>query len=681
MQWRELNLAPLAALSFLVGLLLGSSFDFTVVLITCLAASFITITAILLSKSTRLKLALFAVLMFLLLGVFRLHLMTGQISLHSDTKPQYSIEGSIMENEPDGLSPFAFLEGIRDYIRGNLERSLTDDKSAYMRATLLGDEVQLDDGIQFSFKDCGLLHLIAISGQHLAIVFGGITLAMNVLPAKRIYKMVLAMLLVTAYSFLTDFGPSILRSFIMAILLYSGLIIGRRTNPFNTLCISFLLISGYDPKVLYDTGFQLSYLSTFSILLFSPFLRSALGFLPGALGEIICASIAAQVGIFPVLALRFGSLPVVFLVANLLAIPIIPLILISGLIFAVIPIKLIAVVLDGSLNLLFAVARIFYKNPISSISVAHPNAVWMFCYIALPVVLFLLFKRFCKKKAFKAICLLMLSSYMIVVAVFPFISLRSGSPSVTFFDVGQGDSSLIVTSSGRIVLIDCGPDGAQVSTFLATHCMRRIDLLILTHLHDDHIGGALRICDKFEVEKIVIPCFLSDSAELNVLKEKLKIADSRFSYINSGDEIMLDNGARIIVYWPGEIVKKTDFDSNRYSMIFLADIDESKMLYLSDSDGDVLDFILNDLVDDLAGDELDVVKIAHHGDIKALNERLFLITEPCSAVISVGAENRFGHPNQKLLDFLENDSIRYFRTDLYGTIRFKIECGALSLMD
>lgn len=678
-RWRAANLAPLAALSFLFGLLFGSSFGFPVVLITCLAASFIAGLAVLLSRSTSLKSMLTVILVFSLLGVFRSHLMAGQINFQSHIEPNGYIGKLTNEDEPDELPPFIFLEKIRGYIRDNLNSSLSSEKSAYMRATLLGDEVKLGDEIEFSFKDCGLLHLIAISGQHLSIIFGGISLAMNILPARKVYKLIFAIFLVIAYSFLTDLGPSILRSLIMAIFLYSGLIVGRKASSFNALCISFLLVTGYDPQVLYDVGFQLSYLSTSSILLFSPFLREVLDFMPAALGEIIGASIAAQIGIVPVLALRFGYLSVVFLLANLLAAPIIPLILISGLIFAVVPLRAFALVLDGSLNLLFAVARIFYKNPISSISVTRPNVVWVICYIAFAASLFLLFKRFCTKKVFRTIYLLTLSFYLIFIVVFPFVLIKAGAPQVAFFDVGQGDSSLIATSKGKKVLIDCGPDGANVCSFLAAHCIRRIDLLILTHLHDDHTGGALRICDKFEVERIVIPKFLADSPELSTLKSKLKVGEARFRYVASGDEIVLDDGTKIMMYWPGEVIKGADIDANRYSLIFLADIEGSKVLYLSDSDKDAIDLALSKLIDDLAGDELDVVKVAHHGDIRALNKRLFLMAEPHSAVISVGEKNRFGHPSSELLEFLEKDGIKYFRTDLDGIIRFKIHDGTLSL--
>lgn len=605
--------------------------------------------------------------------------MARQISFNSRFEIQASVDRLKKEGEPGELLSFTFLEKIRGYIRNNLERSLSSEKNAYMRATLLGDEVKLGDAIEFSFKDCGLLHLIAISGQHLAIVFGGISLTMNILPTRKVYKLIFAIFLVTAYSFLTDLGPSILRSLIMAILLYSGLIVGRKASSFNALCISFLLVTGYDPQVLYDVGFQLSYLSTSSILLFSPFLRKALDFMPAVLGEMIGASIAAQIGIVPILALRFESLSVVFLLANLLATPIVPLILITGLIFAMVPLRALALVLDGSLNLLFAIGRIFYRNPISSISVTRPNSIWVACYIAFAALVFLLFKRFCAKGVFRTICLLILSSYLIFVSIFPFILVKTRVPYVVFFDVGQGDSSLIVTSKGRKVLIDCGPDGASVCSFLATHCIRSIDLLILTHLHDDHAGGALRICDKFEVEKIVIPQFLANSPELGILKDKLNVAETRFNYIASGDEIVLDEGAKIKIYWPGKLIKAAVLDANRYSLIFLVDVEGSKVLYLSDSDEDATDLALNELIDDLAGDELDIVKIAHHGDIKALNRRLFLMTEPRGAVISVGEKNKFGHPSRELLEFLEKDGIKYFRTDLDGTIRFKIDKGTLSL--
>jgi competence protein ComEC len=409
-------------------------------------------------------------------------------------------------------------------------------------------------------------------------------------------------------------------------------------------------------------------------------MRKVLDFMPAALGEIISTSIAAQIGIVPVLAMRFGSLSVIFLLANLLAAPIIPLILISGLIFSIFPLRVFALVIDGSLNLLFAVARIFYKNPISNISVTRPNVVWVVCYIAFAVSLFLLFKKFCTRRVFRTIYLLTLSFYLIFIAVFPFVPIKAGAPQVVFFDVGQGDSSLIATSRGKKVLIDCGPDGTSVCFFLAVHCIRRIDLLILTHLHDDHTGGALRICDKFEVERIVIPKFLADSPELGILKDKLKVSGARFSYVASGDDIVLDDGTKIMMYWPGEVIKAADNDANRYSMIFLADIEGSKVLYLSDSDEDAADLALSKLIDDLAGDELDVVKVAHHGDIKTLNRQLFLMTEPHSAVISVGKENRFGHPSSELLEFLKKDGIKYFRTDLDGTIRFKIHDRTLSLV-
>jgi len=674
------TVAPLAAVSFLIGLLSGGSYYFSIIFYLFLTVSFIGILITFIFKKTGLKLMLTVILIFSLLGIFRSHLSTTLSNLYSSVSSSESSEKINGEKKSEDTPHFIFLEKIRNNIRNNLNGSLSSEKSAYMRATLLGDEVDLGDSIEFSFKDCGLLHVIAISGQHLSIIFGGISLAVNIFPTKKVYRLIFALLLVTFYSMLTDFGPSIIRSLIMAVFLYGGLIIGRKAVSLNALSISFLLVTGYDPMILNDVGFQLSYLSTASILLFLPYIRRVLDFMPISVGEIMSASIASQIGIIPVLVLHFGYLSAVFLLANILAAPIVPIILISGLIFSIFPIRLFAMVLDGSLNLLFTIARLFYKNPVSSISIAQPDVGWITCYITFAVFLFLLFKKFSTGEVFGIICLLAIVCYLTFISIFPFISIKEKQPEVIFFDVKQGDSSLITGSDGKNILIDCGLDGASVCSFLAMHCIRKIDLLILTHLHDDHAGGALRIWDKFIVEKIAVPEYLSRSSELNVLKNKLRINEAVFYFIASGDVMEINDRIKLIVYWPNKSIGFSD-DMNRYSLIFLADVEGSKILYLSDSDKDAADIALNKLISDLRKDKLDVIKVAHHGDAKALNKRLYQMTKPGNAIISVGKDNRFGHPGRELLEFLENEGIKYFRTDIDGDVSFKIYAGALSLVN
>ncbi len=245
---------------------------------------------------------------------------------------------------------------------------------------------------------------------------------------------------------------------------------------------------------------------------------------------------------------------------------------------------------------------------------------------------------------------------------------RAGELTVAFLDVGQGDAIFVESTSGVQVLVDGGRDGtvlrelAKVMPFYD----RSIDIVIATHPDADHIGGLIPVLKRYRVGTILRPGVQSDTPATESLLKLLAGADTKEFLARRGQVLDLGGGAYLHVLFPDR--DASGLESNTASVVTQLIYGEHKFLFTGDSPKKIEEYLVQ-----LHGKSLksDVLKLGHHGS-KTSSSDLFLgFVDPQYAIISAGADNKYGHPHKEVLDKLKRFEIPTLSTSQGGTIIFK----------
>lgn len=270
--------------------------------------------------------------------------------------------------------------------------------------------------------------------------------------------------------------------------------------------------------------------------------------------------------------------------------------------------------------------------------------------------------------------------FFLILAAFDFLShsLPQKNLEVDFFDVGQGDAIFIETPSRYQILIDGGSDekvleklGREMAFF-----DRSLDLVIATHGDADHIGGLIEVLRRYEVKKLV---FNGYDKQSGLYREFLRAARERGLeplIISAGQIMELPDGARLIFLWPeADLPEKISKKHNNTGIVAKLIYGNASFLLTADIE-DKVEKILAGGGNDLRSD---ILKVAHHGSKTSTTEEFLRAVRPQTAVISVGADNSYGHPHPSVLERLDSFKIPALRTDLYGDIEI-LSDGAVMMI-
>lgn len=272
---------------------------------------------------------------------------------------------------------------------------------------------------------------------------------------------------------------------------------------------------------------------------------------------------------------------------------------------------------------------------------------------------------------------------IIILAFFDFIIWleifkKAGEPelAVYFFDVGQGDSEFISAKDGTQILIDGGPS-SQVLADLAEvmpYYDHSIDMVILTHPHLDHVAGLLDVLDRYDIGEVIESGVDYNTAEAHDFEKLISEKNIKKIIVDRPMSLSFFGGAVLKFLYPdisyeGETLKNVH-DS---AIVSELDFEGKKILFMADAEKKTEDKLLAKGV----LDDVDVLKVGHHGSKTSSNQEFLKAIRPEYAVISVGRKNRYGHPNQEALSRLASAGAEIFRTDLQGTVELAINNGAL----
>lgn len=543
------------------------------------------------------------------------------------------------------------------------------------------DAINPPDYIKTSFINSGLLHILAASGMNVSIIFGiwffiGTRLKLN-------YRLVIFVgaVLVAFYTLMTGMGPSVLRAAIMIEFVLFGKLINRSADSIVLVFFVAFLMLLYNPAMINDVGFQLSFVVTFALMYFCPPVLEKIEnkFLEFCAGAVMIPFVA-QLFAVPIQMFYFNTFATYSVLANLAITPFIMIISFLGFlasILAMIPIDFVArnvcMVFDAILNpivsILVNISDYFSSLPHSLLTTFHPTHLQIILYYAV-----LLVTGFAIRRGFKNKKILLSILILILMFLFSFIKIEPKDCEIIVFDVGNADSFLIKTPEKKYILIDTAHgfyEGSKMTfsqansiivKYLDDKGIKKIDLMILTHFDADHSGGAVDIMKAFKVEKVI----------LNKDKDDSKITKYILKYIRENDINSFDakNNENVIV--EKDFVLKTltpafvgeDRNDNDNSIITLLSYGDFDMLFMAD--GGVKTF--NRVQKDLGKTDIEILKSGHHGARNTVNNKMLKSIKPDAAIISTGY-NSYGHPTKSTLKTLAKNNVRILRTDTNNAIK------------
>lgn len=565
-------------------------------------------------------------------------------------------------HDPEIVGRRAGVGGLADRLRSAIGAAIASGVSGERRAVLLGIVLGEDEGLDRSVRDVfrasGLYHLLAVSGQNVALVAGGVLLVAWLFGIPRMAGQVGALAAIGAYVLAVGAQPSVVRAGVAGALASLAWICAREGDRWWFLLLGALVLLAWSPYNLLDPGFQLSFAAVAAIFTLVPRLMSRLeGYpLPRAAAAVVAVSIACGVATAPILLFQFGSVPAYSVIANALAAPVVAPLLGLGLLAAVVhplvpDVAALLSWLDGWLAAyLVSCARAVSSLPYAQLSTLAVLAVaWTLA--AASVVL----------RRSRTVALLALAVGLVTIAwraapepaVPPPAGLR-----VTFLDVGQGDATLLQTPQGAM-LVDQGPPEADVASQLRRFGIRELSLLVLTHPQRDHVGGAADVLSSTRVRIVLDPRLAASAPE-----ERAAIAEARSRGVpvetaRPGLEYRIGR-LRVRVLWPDGPGVPSE-DPNLRAVVCLVSFGETDVLLGADAESSVLL--------PLRLPPVEILKVSHHGSEDAQLPELLEELQPRVAVISVGDGNTYGHPTPETLAALaDSPGTAVYRTDRDGAV-------------
>ena len=528
------------------------------------------------------------------------------------------------------------------------------EKHKYFSLFIIGEN-NLDNEIKDSFKINGISHLFAISGMHITLFISILTLILKKMIKNKKIIILLITLFLLFYMFITNYSVSVVRASLLTILININKLYKLNISTLKLLVYIFLICISYNPYYIYQVGFIFTFLITFTLILFSKKIPS------NYILKTLVTSIISFIVSIPILINNFYSVNFLSPLLNIIFIPFIT--------FIIFPLTLVTFIFPNLICILNIFVNIleFLSINLSKIDlfIFTFKKVSIFFIILYYIIIYFSLNKILNKK-YNYIFIL-----LIILIIHHNINYLNNYSKVTILDVGQGDSTLIELEHNKgNILIDTGGNiyKNQTSNILVPYFksvgIRKIDYLILTHGDYDHMGEAINLVENFKVEKVIFNC-----GEFNDLeKELIKVLDKKkIPYYSCIKELNIDNNK---LYF----LQTKDYDNeNDNSTVIYTELNGYKFMFMGDAGVEKE----KDILDKYNLSDIDVLKVGHHGSKTSSSKEFIDEINSKYSIISVGKNNRYGHPNKEVLNNLEQSKI--YRTDQDGSIKFKIKNNKLKI--
>ena len=555
------------------------------------------------------------------------------------------------------------VAAIRQHYRESMSQVMSAEDAAAIFAMLFGGYAGLNPELVEEFQTTGIVHILSVSGSHMSMLAMATALLCSTFRLNRRLTFVVGVFVIGSYAILSGLLPQVLRSASMGVLIFFAKTLDAEAEGARLLTLTALAMLVNQPLLLFDVSFQLSFTSTAGLMYLSEDLRERMERLPKFFSEAASMTIGAQLASLPVVVWYFNQFSLSSVLANAFVMPLLEVIIVGGLLGGIIAafVPVVGKFFFAGMALIFGAGaelnRIFANLPLSSVQMPTLGFLAGAFYYAALIVR--------RGVILLPIAILLALSFFRV----------GGDVEINFVDVGQGDCAVVVTEHGHCMIFDTGGTrehmfdvgGRVVVPYLKHENIRSVDKIFLTHVHEDHSGGAGAIIKKLPVGEIVTAGEpRSEYAAVFGIAEKFL---PPMHAGHTGEKFLIDGVEVEILFAPS--VGTGNEISNVYRVRF----------------GNVSFLITGDLVTEIEAQMLregvdvqsTVLKVGHHGSKTSSSEEFLRAVNPKCAVICVGYGNNFGHPRKEVLERLESLPTKIFRTDRDGLIKFKTDGKTLSV--
>ena len=531
-----------------------------------------------------------------------------------------------------------------------LKRIESVNKSkGYILAFLYADKSLIEKDVYTKYQKIGVSHLFAVSGMHVSLISIVLLKLLNKIKERKRY--IIVSIFLSIYLFLTNFTISMVRATFQFILFFINKSFKLNIDNSNLVLLLFSILVIINPYNIYNIGFLFSFIISFTLIRCSKLIK----------GKFIIKSLKTSLISFfssmPVLINNFFEVNFLGIILNIIYIP-----FVSYILF---PLSLVTVLFPSLDNILYMFISYFEKITdffsnikFLSFSICKMN-------IFLIIMYYIIFIYILKRK--KSLV------YKIIIAIISLIFLinngRIVNSEVSILDVGQGDSSLIRLKNKNILIDTGGNINYDISKnilipYFKSVGIKKIDYLVLTHGDYDHMGEAINLVENFKVEKVIFNCGSYNDLE----NELIEVLDKKkIKYYSCIKELNIDNNKL-------HFLQTKEYDNeNENSNVIYTELNGYKFMFMGDAGIEKE----KDILEKYNVSKIDVLKIGHHGSKTSSDKNFIDEMNPKYSVISVGKNNRYGHPNKEVLNNLDNSKI--YRTDQDGSIMFKIKNNKLKI--
>lgn len=576
-----------------------------------------------------------------------------------------------------------FITKIKNKIEDTFLKLLPKDYAGIINSMLNGDTKNVSENILEDFKNSGITHLLAVSGSNIAYIIMFLSLCSNKIFGKYLSYYILIISIII-FIFVSGASASVARAGIMAILNIVAILLSRKSNTLNNIFFSAVILLIINPLTIYDVGFILSFVGTLGIVLLSkPIISLIEKFIKiKFLSETIGVTLSAQLMLLPIMMYFFNTISIISLITNLIIVPISGFLTILGFItvlISVVSFKLARVISFAIYTLLYFMLKIAsFLGKISWANLLVPTSkIWMIVIYYL--LIYLMMSKNKKEitikifhyKRIRKLKVVLIEILIIFVIITNLINLVPRNHiKLNMIDVGQGDSFYIETQNKKVILIDGGGSESSdydigeniVVPYLLDMGKTKIDLIIVSHPHEDHIEGVFTVIEKLKVEKVMISENVDDVELILKLREICQKRNTEIVKVSAGEKFEIDN-VKFNVIYPNSKIKEENI--NNMSLIIKMKFGEITTLFT----GDLEDVAENNIKENI---KADILKVGHHGSITSTSEKFLRKVMPQIALISVGRDNSYGHPDNIVSERLKKINAKIYRTDEMGEVKIKI---------
>ncbi len=589
---------------------------------------------------------------------------------------------------------------LRNWIRTAVDKHFEAPYSGFIKAIMIGDRTDLKYNLNDDFIKTGTVHAIAISGLNVGLIAAIFLGALALLRLPKKLNLALAACAMVVYTFIAGSSPPIVRAVIIFVVFVAGYLINRESEMLNSLAFAAFIMLLANPKELFDPSFQLSFASIAGMVIFMPAIN---GFLrmdatkrrsfSGKAGSYLLSAVSVSAGAWlstwPIVAHYFNIISPVALLANLVVVPALFVLTAGSFLFLLA--EPFSGILSGSLahalslfcKALFTANHFLADLPFAYTRIAAPSGAIMTLYYAAIFLIILHPKVEFKKISVRKMEILILLLIALNALVWSdAAAMNSDALRITFLDVGQGDSALIELPGGKNVLIDAGPGGDEerfdaarsvVAPYLWNRKINKLDAVIVTHFHEDHLGGMLYLVDNFKIMNVMDNGATCENSEIfDKYASAVKNKKINRKTIGGGDAINFKGGT-IFVLNPEK--GSALADSNENSLVLKIHCKNFDALLCGDASNSALARMTAQYGDFLRSD---VIKIPHHGGNAGSDiiVKDFLNASGANtAIISVAKMNKYRAPSEKTLAILSALNTIIYETKDNGAIMVSVDEG------